>query len=101
MSDLREQVARRLAKMAESLPYLDDFELHDFKGEEHGGWFGLADEVVRLMEWARREMKAESQRLIQGRQDGRNEFVSISDVLHVHDVCHDCPLTLPPEDWQP
>ena len=61
----------------------------------------IADECIRQMEWAAKEMRAESKRVIQSRYDGEHRWVNIPDVLHAHDDLLECPLTLAPEDWTP
>lgn len=46
-------LAVRLSKMAEDLPYLDDFDV-----DENPAWSELAREVIRQIEWARRHPRA-------------------------------------------
>lgn len=55
-------------------------------GNAHGTLFTVADEVIRQMEWARRQ--------IIDRHYGSTD----DDRAHVNEST---PLTLAPEDWQP
>lgn len=75
---LREQLARRLAKISEDQPYLDDFD-----ADENPAWGALADEVIRQMEWAR---------------------INCADLIAPEgtmDVDTMVPLTLAPPEWKP
>jgi hypothetical protein len=73
---LREQVARRLHTVRESGPFGHGESWEVLTGIGQDAFRTLADEVIRLMEWARRNCVPQ-ERLISG------------------------PLTLPPDDWKP
>ncbi len=91
MTDLREQVARRLAEVIE--PWSDRLLDHD-------GWLqAQADEVIRIAEWARRRaLKAGlvSQTLREGLVTD-----SASGEEEITRILAERPLTLPPPDWKP
>jgi hypothetical protein len=57
-------------------------------------------EILRWMEWARRERTKEAKRMISQRRAPSTQWVSTEDTLHTMDLL-DEPLSLPPEDWKP
>lgn len=112
MSTLRELLARRLrdvqAKASPAGPDEDGFPtswaaFEDIPADSECGKIlrAQADECIRQMEWARKEAKSESHRLITQQRDGEHMFVNIENVLHCHDRLWECPLTLAPEGWKP
>lgn len=90
MSDLREQLANRLANVGGGTICVgeNDFGAHAFR-ENLEKWLALADECIRQMEWARTECVGE--RWGGDGRDGTRHIVDRSELL----------LTLAPEDWKP
>lgn len=93
MSDLREQLANRLANVGGGTICVgeNDFGAHAFR-ENLEKWLALADECIRQMEWARRKCA-------RPRRDDHKDPSMPSAVFHIPGTYVD--LTLAPEDWKP
>lgn len=92
MTTLREQIARRLAvscwKTSSTARHEEDFAPSEC-------WLAVADEVIRLMEWARREMHGRIQDYTQ------NAFDDGGALPGPDRPEGNLPLTLPPPEWKP
>ena len=95
MSELREQLSRRLIKIAAKT--IEDATFGEIKGEARLiadlQFSDLADEVIRQMEWVRHSYLLE--RISEGRHDAPRW------AHEVYESIRDGVLTLAPPEWKP
>lgn len=92
--ELVEQIAERLLRTWAG----DDFDERDeplWPTADADDWRNVAREVIRMMEWARREAVQGCEYLGEG-ACADNTDCAVSCIADLN-----APLTLPPADWQP
>ena len=98
MNELREQIAERLL-----LAYRKAGRLIDVPRDVRTGYLAMADEVIRLMEWARLDepMVAGLLGCRCGHMHVAGHPIFTSPGHQMLEVGEKMPLTLPPPEWKP